>query len=139
MAVGQLQQLVMPEFGLNHDQRKRKTSKDRAETAAKKAATGQAAQGSQNGAAAAMNTDEIIKALRKKKIPNATWMLSLIDAVAQPGFSHKSDENASAPQSNFWRHGMPRALRRLAEMQHALGCVFAPSSCACLHRVRFIY
>ena len=60
----ELRQLVMPEFALNHEQRKRKTS-NRAEKPAKKADTGQAAQGAQDLAAAAMNTDEIIKVLRK--------------------------------------------------------------------------
>ena len=76
-----LQQLVMPEFALNHEQRKRKTSKARAEKPAKKADTGQAAQGAQDLAAAAMNTDEIIKALRKKQTPNKRWMIAVIDSL----------------------------------------------------------
>ena len=71
----------MPEYGLNHEQRKRKNSKGKAETPAKKGTTGQATQGAQNVAAAAMNTDEIIKALRKKQTPNKKWMLAVIDAL----------------------------------------------------------
>ena len=77
----ELQQLVMSEFALNHEQRKRKTSKDRAEKPAKKADTGQAAQGAQDLGAAAMNTDEIIKALRKKQTPNKKWMIAIIDSL----------------------------------------------------------
>ena len=46
--------------------------------------------------------------------------------VAQPGLTHKSDTKCAAAQPNSWRHGMLQALRRLAEMPDALGCVFFP-------------